>query len=76
MDAILDFEQSEIDAMLEVIKDARDAFKQNAADLCDDAFHVLTSTGAKVDNFKILRLKNSDAHSRKKKLLVHVRLKD
>ena len=55
MDSILEFEQSEIDAMVSVITEARDLFKQNAADLFDDAFLVLTSAGAKVDNFKILR---------------------
>ena len=55
MDSILEFEQSEIDAMVAVISGAREAFKQNAADLFDDAFLVLTSAGAKVENFKILR---------------------
>ena len=55
MDSILEFEQREIDAMVEVLSEAKDVFKKNAADLFDDAFLVLTSAGAKIDNFKILR---------------------
>ena len=55
MDSILDFEQNEIDAMIGVISGAREVFKQNAADLFEDAFLVLTSAGAKVESFKILR---------------------
>ena len=30
-------------------------FRKNSADLFEDAFHVLTSAGAKIENFKILR---------------------
>ena len=55
MDSILEFEQREIDAMVEVLAGAKDTFKTHAADLFEDAFLVLTSAGAKVDNFKILR---------------------
>ena len=55
MDSILEFEQSEVDMMVGVIAGAREVFKANAADLFEDAFLVLTSAGAKVENFKILR---------------------
>ena len=55
MDSILEFEQREIDAMVEVLQGAKDVWKKHAADLIEDAFLVLTSAGAKVDNFKILR---------------------
>ena len=55
MDSILEFEQREIDAMVEVLQGAKDVWKKHAADLFEDAFLVLTSAGAKVDNFKILR---------------------
>ena len=55
MDSILELEQSEIDRMVEVMSENRELFKQNAAALFEDAFHVLTSTGAKIENFKILR---------------------
>ena len=55
MDSILEYEQSEIDGIIGVIADAREVFKANAADLFDDAFIVLTSAGAKIETFKILR---------------------
>ena len=55
MDSILELEQSEIDRMVEVLSENKDLFKKNAADLFEDAFYVLTSTGAKIEHFKVLR---------------------
>jgi len=41
--------------MVNTLTEGKDLFKAHAADLFDDAFLVLTSAGAKVDSFKILR---------------------
>ena len=55
MDSILDIEQQEVERIQEIIKENIDLFRKNSADLFEDAFHVLTSAGAKIENFKILR---------------------
>ena len=55
MDSILELETTEVTQIVEQIAEARDLFKTNAAALFEDAFLVLTSTGAKSDQFKILR---------------------
>ena len=55
MDSILELENSEVQQIIASISEARDAFKANAAALFEDAFLVLTSSGAKTDQFKILR---------------------
>ena len=55
MDSILELEATEVASMVAQISEAREVFKTNAAALFEDAFLVLTSTGAKTDQFKILR---------------------
>ena len=55
MDSILELENSEVQQIVAQIAEARDLFKTQAAALFEDAFLVLTSTGAKSDQFKILR---------------------
>lgn len=55
MDSILELETTEVTQIVEQIAEARDLFKTNAAALFEDAFLVLTSSGAKSDQFKILR---------------------
>ena len=55
MDTILELENSEVQQIAGQISEARDVFKANSAALFEDAFLVLTSTGAKSDQFKILR---------------------
>lgn len=49
MDSILELETSEVQSIVAQIADARECFKTNAAALFDDAFLVLTSSGAKSD---------------------------
>jgi len=55
MDAILELEASEVSAIIAQIGESRDLFRANAVALFEDAFLVLTSTGARTDQFKILR---------------------
>lgn len=55
MDSILELETAEVTQIVEQIAEARDLFKTNAGALFEDAFLVLTSTGAKTDQFKILK---------------------
>ena len=55
MEAILELENSEVQSIANTIQESRELFKTNAAALFEDAFLVLTSTGAKSDQFKILR---------------------
>lgn len=55
MDSILELETSEVSKIVEQIAENRELFKTNAGALFDDAFLVLTSTGAKSDQFSILR---------------------
>ena len=49
MDSILELETAEVTQIVEQIAEARDLFKTNAGALFEDAFLVLTSTGAKTD---------------------------
>ena len=51
----MELENSEVQQIVASVAEARDLFKQNAAALFEDAFLVLTSSGAKTDQFKILR---------------------
>ena len=55
MDSILELENSEVQQIVASVSEARELFKTNAAALFEDAFLVLTSSGAKTDQFKILR---------------------
>ncbi len=49
MEAILELENSEVQSIASTIQESRDLFKQNAGPLFEDAFLVLTSTGAKTE---------------------------
>ena len=51
MDSILELENAEVNFIQGQIADNADLFKANAAALFQDAFLVLTSTGAKTDQF-------------------------
>ncbi len=51
MDSILELETSEVSKIVEQIAENRELFKTNAGALFDDSFLVLTSTGAKSDQF-------------------------
>ena len=55
MDSILELDSSEVTQIIDSLTEARQLFKTNAAALFEDAFLVLTSTGAKTEQFKILR---------------------
>ena len=49
MDSILELENSEVQNIIAQISEAREIFKANAAALFEDAFLVLTSTGARTE---------------------------
>ena len=49
MDSILEMENSEVQYIVASISEARELFKTNAAALFEDAFLVLTSSGARTD---------------------------
>ena len=49
MDSILELETSEVSQIVEQSAEQRELFKTNAGALFDDAFLVLTSSGAKSD---------------------------
>lgn len=55
MDSILELDTSEIRHIKETIASNKDIFMQNAHLLFEDAFHMLLSTGAKVDGFHLLK---------------------
>ena len=55
MDSILEYEPSEVNNIREQIKENRAVFKKHAADIFEDCFMIITSTGSKGDNFKLLR---------------------
>ena len=55
MDSILELENSEVQAIRDQIAENKEVFKANYVALFEDAFLVLTSTGARTDQFKILR---------------------
>ena len=55
MEAILEFENSEVQSIVSTLQESRELFKANAAAIFEDAFLVLTSTGANSNQFKILK---------------------
>jgi len=56
METILELEPSEIAFLQGQLKAAGDTWKQNAADIFEDCFLMLTSSSsAKPDSFKILK---------------------
>ena len=55
MEAILEFENSELQSIVSTLQESRELFKANAAAIFEDAFLVLTSTGANSNQFKILK---------------------
>ena len=56
METILELEPSEIAYLQGQLKAGGDTWKQNAADIFEDCFMMLTtSSGAKPDSFKILK---------------------
>ena len=55
MDSILDYESAEIAAIKDTLVENKQFFKENAADLFEDSFMILTSTEAKIKNFKLVQ---------------------
>jgi hypothetical protein len=54
MDSLLDFERHEVDAIVNVLAENKDLFKDQAAALFEDSFLMLTSTQTKGEHFKVL----------------------
>jgi len=44
MDSILEFDKSEVDAIVALLVESKDLFKAHAADLFEDSFMMLTSS--------------------------------
>jgi hypothetical protein len=55
MDSVLELESHEITRLKETLVEHKDLFKQNSQALFDDCFLLLTSTGAKPENFTLLK---------------------
>ena len=54
MDSLLDFERSEVDAIITTLSEHKDLFKEHSAALFEDSFLMLTSSQTKGESFKIL----------------------
>lgn len=54
MDSVLELDTHEITRLKETLIEHKDLFKQNSQALFSDCFLMLTSTGAKQDNFALL----------------------